>query len=177
MQASLGAKSSEFFRSLLPAWRRLGPEQKVAAAASLLLIASTFGPFTWIEAAEILTALGVLTLLKRRADGHEFHLPFGDGTAIAAAGVWCGLLILVRLFDRSLGQSVLALACAALLVGAGLRERAKQPMDHLPQDAERTRPDLAATERLRARDYPTQGLPPSDLEQTTELPDQSSKNA
>jgi hypothetical protein len=162
MLGSLGAKSSEFFRSLLPAWRVLGTEQRIAAVGSLLLIVSTFGPFTFVEAAEVLTALGVLLLLKRRADGYEFHLPFGDGTAIAAAGAWCALLILVRLFDRSLGQSVLALACAALVMAAGIRERAKRPMDDLPaqtlripRDRERTAPiapDRAETQRLDGDD-------------------------
>jgi hypothetical protein len=170
MLGSPVAKLSELGRGLLPAWARLGPEQRVAAAGSLLLIVSTFGPFTFVEAAEILTALGVLLLLKRRADGYEFHLPFGDGTAIAAAGAWSGLLILIRLFDRSLGQNLLALACAALVVAAGLRERAKRPMDDLPPTTERVRPDLAATERLRASQYPAEGLP-------DEAPPQSSKNA
>src|SRR3954451_21137010 len=111
MRASPGAKLSEF-RS---AWRVLGFEQRLAATGSLLLIVSTFGPFSWVEVAEILTALGVLLLLKRRADDYEFHLPFGDGTAVAAAGAWCGLLVLVRLFDRPLGQNLLALACCGLI--------------------------------------------------------------
>lgn len=114
-------------------WRHLGPEQRVVAVGAALLIVSTFGPFTWVEAAEILVALGVLALLKRRADGERFHLPFGDGTVIAGAGAWAGLLILIRLFDRSLGQNLLALACAALIAGAGLRERAKRPMDDMPE--------------------------------------------
>ena len=137
MQASPVARISEFGRSLLPAWRLLGPEQRVAAVGSLLLIVSTFGSFTFVEAAEVLTALGILLLLKRRTDGYEFHLPFGDGTAIAAAGAWCGLLILVRLFDRPLGQNLLALACAALIFGAGMRERAKRPMDDIPEETVR----------------------------------------
>lgn len=132
MRASPVASLSEFVRGLPPAWRVLGPEQRVAAAGSALLIVSTFGPFSFVEAAEVLAALGVLMLLKRRADGYEFHLPFGDGTAIAAAGIWCGLLIVIRLFDRSLGQNLLALACAALVFLAGVRERAKRPMDDLP---------------------------------------------
>jgi hypothetical protein len=147
MLDSLGAKSSEFLRSLRPAWRLLGPEQRIAAVGSILLIISTFGPFTWVEVAEILTALGVLALLKRRADGIAFHLPFGDGTAVMAAGVWCGLLILVRLFDRPLGQNLLALACAAIVAGAGLRERAKRPMDDLPP-TERLPRDTDATQRI-----------------------------
>jgi hypothetical protein len=134
MQGSLADKSSEFLRSLPGAWRLLGPEQRVAAVGSLLLIVSTFGSFTFVEAAQVLTALGVLLLLKKRTDGSVFHLPFGDGTAIAAAGLWCGLLILVRLFDRPLGQNLLALACAALMLGAGMRERAKRPMDDLPSE-------------------------------------------
>jgi hypothetical protein len=140
MQGSLGAKSSEFIRSLPQAWRLLGPEQRVAAVASLLLIVSTFGAFTFVEAAEILAALGVLLLLKKRTDGSVFHLPFGDGTAIAAAGVWCGILILIRLFERPLGQNLLALACAALMFGAGIRERAKRPMDDLPPETVDRRP-------------------------------------
>jgi hypothetical protein len=147
MLASLGAKSSRFLRSLPPAWRLLGPEQRFVAIGAILLIVSTFGSFTWVEAAEILTALGILALLKRRTDGVAFHLPFGDGTAITAAGLWCAVLILVRLFDRPLGQSVLALACAAIVVGAGLRVRAKRPMDDLPP-TERLPRDAEATERL-----------------------------
>jgi hypothetical protein len=132
MRALRVGSLSDLGRDLPRAWRVLGPEQRVAAVGALLLIVSTFGPFSFVEAAELVTALGVLLLLKRRADGYEFHLPFGDGTAIAAAGAWCGLLILVRLFDRSLGQNLLALACAALVFAAGVRERAKRPMDDLP---------------------------------------------
>ena len=53
---------------------------------------------------------------------------------IAVSGVWSGVLILIRLFDRPIGQGLLALACAAILVLAGLRERAKRPMDDLPTE-------------------------------------------
>jgi hypothetical protein len=134
MQVSPVARISDFARSLPPAWRLLGSEQRVAAGGSLLLIVSTFGSFSFVEAAEVLAALGVLMLLKKRTDGSVFHLPFGDGTAIAAAGVWCGILILIRIFDRPPGQSLLALACAALVFGAGMRERAKRPMDDLPPE-------------------------------------------
>ncbi|HEX5911440.1 MAG TPA: hypothetical protein VFY44_13180 [Thermoleophilaceae bacterium] len=115
-------------------WRRLGFEQKVAAVASVLLIVSTFGPFSLVEAGVILTALGVLALLRARAEGRHFHLPFGDGTVIMAAAGWAALLIVTRLFDRPLGQNVLALACAALLAAAGLRERAIRPRDDVPSD-------------------------------------------
>jgi hypothetical protein len=113
-------------------FRLLNFEQKVAAVGALLLAVSTFGPFSFVELAEILTAAGVLALLRARALGKTFHLPFGDGTVIAAAGVWAGLLIVVRLFDRPLGQNLLALVCAAILVIAGISERAKRPADDLP---------------------------------------------
>jgi hypothetical protein len=142
MQVSLGAKSSELRR----AWRLLNAEQRVAAIGSLLLVVSTFGPFSFVEVAEILTAVAILVLLKRRTDGYQFHLPFGDGTAIAAAGLWCGLLILVRLFDRPLGQNLLALACATIVFAAGFRERSKRPMDDLPPETpRRPRPADAQT--------------------------------
>jgi hypothetical protein len=115
-------------------WRLLNFEQRVAAVGAVLLLVSTLGPFSFVELAVALVAAGVLALLKSRADGRAFHLPFGDGTVIAGAGVWCGLLILLRLFDRPLGQGLLALACAALLVLAGVRERAKRPADDVPTE-------------------------------------------
>ena len=117
----------------MEAWRLLGPEQRVVAVGALLLIVSTFGPFSWVEAALILLSLALLALLKRRADGEAFHLPFGDGSVIAGAGAWAALLILVRISARPLGQTLLALACAALILLAGVRERAKRPPDDLPE--------------------------------------------
>jgi hypothetical protein len=121
-------------------FRLLGPEQKAAAVGAVLLAVSTFGPFSFVELAEILVAVGVLALLRARALGKEFHLPFGDGTVIAAAGAWAALLIVIRLFDRPLGQNLLALVCAAILVLAGLRESAKRPMDDLPPEPTPPRP-------------------------------------
>jgi hypothetical protein len=118
----------------LRAFQVLNLEQKAAAVGALLLIASTFGPFSFVEAGEILIGFGVLALLRARAEGKRFHLPFGDGTVIAAAGIWAGLLIVVRLFDRPLGQNLLALACAGILFVAGARERAKRPADDLPPE-------------------------------------------
>lgn len=120
--------------SLAQSWRRLNFEQRAAAVGSLLLIVSTLGPFSFVEAAIVLTGAAVLLLLRRRAEGREFHIPFGDGAVIAAAGTWAGLLIVVRLFSRPLGQGLLALVCAAILILAGLRERAKRPMDDLPTE-------------------------------------------
>src|SRR3954470_18283533 len=119
-------------------WRRLNFEQRVAGIGALLLIVSTFGPFSFVEAAMVLIGASVLFLLRKRAEGREFHIPFGDGTVIAAAGVWSGLLIVIRLFDRPLGQNLLALVCAALLAFAGVLERAKRPPDDLPPETEPT---------------------------------------
>jgi hypothetical protein len=120
-------------------WRLLNLEQRAAGIGALLLILSTFGPFSFVEAAIVLVAAAVLLLLRRRAQGRHFHIPFGDGAMIAAAGVWSACLIVVRLFDKPLGQNLLALACAAVLFLAGIRERAKHPLDDLPPPRESER--------------------------------------
>jgi hypothetical protein len=133
-------------RSWPALFRALNVEQRVAAVGAVLLLVSTFGPFSFVEAAEVLIALAVLALLRARALGKRFHLPLGDGTAIAVAGLWAAVLIVVRLFDRPLGQNLLALACCAILVAAGVRERAKRPADDVakPSPGERFRGDLLA---------------------------------
>ncbi|MEA2347486.1 MAG: hypothetical protein QOG62_1273 [Thermoleophilaceae bacterium] len=113
-------------------WRALSPEQRVAGVGAVLLIVSTFGPFSFVEGAEILVALAILLLIFRRAQGRRFHLPFGDGTIIALGGVWCTLLVLVRLFNRPFAQAVFALGCCALIFAAGVRERTKRPADDMP---------------------------------------------
>jgi hypothetical protein len=118
-------------------WRELNVEQRVAGVAATLVIVSTLGPFSFVEAAEILAAGAVLVLLRMRALRREFHLPLGDGTAIAGAGLWCAVLIATRMFDRPPGQTALALICALLLAAAGVRERAKRATDDLPAAPER----------------------------------------
>jgi hypothetical protein len=134
-------------------WRVWNAEQRIAAVAASLLIISTLGPFSWVELAIVLVGVGVLLLLRRRAQGRPFHLPFGDGLVIAAAGAWSALLILIRLFDRPLGQGMLALACAGLLFAAGIRERAKRPMDDLPREQD-TLWEERPTRRRRPRPEP-----------------------
>ncbi|HEX2160676.1 MAG TPA: hypothetical protein VHF88_02545 [Thermoleophilaceae bacterium] len=119
-------------------WRRLNVEQRVAAVAAVLVIVSTLGPFSFVEAAEVLAAAAVLLLLRMRAERREFHLPLGDGTAIAGAGAWCAVLIATRMFDRPPGQTALALLCALLLAGAGVRERARRAPDDLPDQRAET---------------------------------------
>lgn len=138
---------------VLAAFGRLNVEQKAAAVGSVLLVVSTFGPFSFVEAAEILVAIGVVALLRARALGRSFHLPFGDGTVIAGAGAWAAALIVVRLLDRPLGQNLLALACAAILVAAGVRERAKRPAD-----------DVRGQTPHPAGEDDTEPLPPPEFE-------------
>ena len=169
LSAPTGLRTLRAVASLVQLWRRLGFEQKVAAVAAVLLIVSTFGPFSMVEAAVILTAVGVLALLRARAEGRRFHLPLADGTLIMAAAGWAALLILTRLFDRPLGQNVLALACAALLAAAGLRERAVRPRDDVPPSAPPPDPvvewespaDDAVTVPLARDEEATAALPPT----------------
>jgi hypothetical protein len=145
-------------------FRLLGFEQRVAAVGAVLLAVSTFGPFSFVELAEIAIAIAVLALLRARALGKEFHLPFGDGTVVAAAGVWAGLLILIRLFDRPLGQNLLALVCAAILVFAGALERAKRPADDLPPAPKPPPPRPSAPRPAPpAGDAPTKPLQPPEF--------------
>ena len=162
-----GAGPSELPRraalGVIGTWRRLNFEQRVAGIGALLLIVSTFGPFSFVEAAMVLTGLGILFLLRQRAEGREFHVPFGDGTIIAAAGAWSALLIVIRLFDRPLGQNLLALVCAAILVVAGIAERRKHPPDDLPQpDAEDRQRDSTAVRERPRRARPGAAIPISD---------------
>ena len=160
---------AELVRRWLRAGRLLNFEQRVAAVAALLLVVSTFGPFSFVEVGELLLAGGVLALLLARAEGKRFHLPFGDGTVIAAAGLWAGALIVARLFERPLGQNLLALACAAILFLAGARERAKHPADDVPEDAPGDEPPIRERRPPRRpgaaaeADATTEPLPPPEF--------------
>jgi hypothetical protein len=106
------------------AWRGLGPDQRMAAAAALALFfsmflpwyekntfdtkaghfandsISAFGALSFVEAAIFLVSAGVLALLFARAEGRQFHLPGGDGAVIFAAGLWGAVLLFYRVFDR-----------------------------------------------------------------------------
>ena len=168
----LGRWARRFARESARAWRYLDGEQRVAAVASVLLIVSTFGPFSFVEAAIVLVALAVLLLLKKRADGRSFHLPFGDGAVIMAAGGWSALLIVIRLFDRPLGQNMLALVCAVLLALAGLRMRLKRPMDDLPA----AREGFTESGGADAGDVEIEFAPPSE-EPTAHLPERREETA
>jgi hypothetical protein len=160
--------------SVATTWKRWNFEQRAAAVGASLLIVSTLGPFSFVEAAIVLIGAAVLFLLRKRAEGKLFHVPFGDGAVIAAAGGWSALLIVVRLFDRPLGQGLLALVCAAILILAGLRERVVRPMDDLPEGVADpgTPPAPPPDPEERAAPAPGRPAPPTTQEtaETQALP-------
>lgn len=160
------------------AWKALPHESRLAAFASAALFVALFlpwyqvtliarggsatlqsasatitgwGAFSFVEAAVLLVAAGVVTLLFQRAEGRAFHLPGGDGGVITAAGLWTCVLIVWRIFDKqgaiTRGPSAttsgiewgifIALAAAAFLAYSGSRIRA----------AHRPEPPLPGTDR------------------------------
>ena len=157
-------------RRLRAAWRALAPEQRLVAFAAFGLLFTMFlpwysttsagklgqrivavhdsqsaiGAFSWVEAAVLLVALGVLALLFARAERRAFHRPGGDGAVITGAGIWACVLIVWRFFDKpELGNGVsvglqwgifIALCAAVALVLAGNRVRAaRRPEPPLAQ--------------------------------------------
>ena len=161
------------------AWRALTGEQHLAAYASVGLFLSMFLPwysksdfartgtgglasatshlnafeaFSFVEAAVLLVAAGVLYLLFARGEQRAFHLPGGDGATISVAGGWATALIFYRFFDKrtgNAGQQVtfgvtwgifIALLAALLLIYAGSRVRAAaRPEPPLRLDVEEVR--------------------------------------
>ncbi len=159
---------------IMRVWRVLPFERRLAALAAIGLFLTLFlpwyqetvvvkgrarslqaasvsvtgwGAFSFAEAAVLLVAAGVLTLLFQRAEGHAFHLPGGDGGVITAAGVWTCVLVVWRIFDKQVATSsgqltntsgiewgiFIALAVAALLAYSGSRIRlAHRPEPPLP---------------------------------------------
>ena len=142
---------------ILAAYRRLASDQRMAAVASLGLFVTMFLPwyqitaargksggleqtslsafqdFSFIEAAVLLVAVGILFLLFSRAERRAFHLPGGDGTVILVAGGWATLLLVWRAFDKPNGHDltavgldwgfVFAFAASGALTYAGHRVR------------------------------------------------------
>jgi hypothetical protein len=112
---------------VIRAWRCLSHERRLAAGSAIALFVTLFLPwyqetviptgtsrpgalpsasltgwaaFSPVEAAVLLVAAGVLTLLFIRAEGRAFHVPGGDGGVITAAGFWTCVLIVWRIFDK-----------------------------------------------------------------------------
>lgn len=130
------AATGGFIRRLGVSWRALEPEQRTAAAAAMALFVTMFLPwysktavgvvkgmpvkvddnltafqeFSFVEAAVLLVAVGILWMLFARGEGKAFHLPFGDGNVIFAAGLWVCLLVFYRQFDKPSPGSVQGLA-------------------------------------------------------------------
>jgi hypothetical protein len=109
----------------------LAPEQRLAGACAIGLFVTMFLPwytrdttavvsgklqtvgstlmafkaFSFVEAAILLVAVGVLVLLFARGERKAFHLPGGDGLVIFAAGAWVALLVFYRLIDNKTGST------------------------------------------------------------------------
>jgi hypothetical protein len=194
------------------AWRALPHESRLAAFASAALFLALFlpwyqvtliaraksatlqsasatitgwGAFSFVEAAVLLVAAGVVTLLFQRAEGRAFHLPGGDGGVITAAGLWTCLLIVWRIFDKqgatTRGPSAttsgiewgifIALAAAAFLAYSGSRIRAAhRPEPPLPgSDGPPVGSSAAATTVVMRRpepavpDRPRRRVPSTDM--------------
>jgi hypothetical protein len=171
------------------AWRVMAADQRLVAMAALGLFGSMFlpwyvetivttpfgqvhhenviafgGKFSFVEAAVLLVAAGVLVLLFARAERRPFHLPGGDGLVIMGAGIWCALLIFYRLLDTPHtshnGAQVItdvglkwgifiALAAAIGLAFAGSRVRAAQHPEPPLQGERPTEAHVPGTERTR----------------------------
>jgi len=158
---------------IVRAWKALPGESRLAAYASIGLFLTLFlpwyqlhffvvvgghpqpaadsqtgwGAFSFVEAAVLVVAAGVLVLLFERAEGRAFHLPGGDGGVITAAGIWTCVLVVWRIFDKQGATShgtfvtsygiewgiFVALGAAAFLAYAGSRIRAgHRPEPPLP---------------------------------------------
>jgi hypothetical protein len=118
---------------------------------------SAFQVFSFVEAAVLLVAAGVLYLIWARSQSKAFHLPGGDGTVIMGAGGWALLLLVWRLFDKpdvsDPGATVgiqwgifAALLAAGMLTAAGVRVRAAhrpEPPNPAADEAGWERPPVA----------------------------------
>ena len=122
---------------------------------------SAFGVFSFVEAAVLLVAAAVLFLVWARSEKKGFHLPGGDGTAIALAGGWALLLLVWRLFDKpdideeaaTVGIQwgmFAALAAAGALLVMGLRVRAVDRPEPPNPVAEEPPPPTPRPPRRRA---------------------------
>ncbi|HZB76916.1 MAG TPA: hypothetical protein VE526_11875 [Solirubrobacteraceae bacterium] len=169
---------------LVPAFRALPAEmQQAAACAGALMLTlflpwysaqllqadgrsfnrSAFGEFSFVEAAVLLVAAGVLYLVWARSQRKAFHLPGGDGTVIMLAGGWAALLIVWRLFDTPEARTIefglqwgifVALAAAVALSLAGARVRAAhrpEPPNPAAEEGEWERPAREPRRTRRTR--------------------------
>jgi hypothetical protein len=142
--------------SATPGWLRavagLRPSERLAALGALSCAASTllpwyrapvdnlgktaWGSFGFALLALMITVGSALALLLQSGRGRRPPTPLHEGTLLAAAGIWSGVIIAYLMLDRptfvlgdfqqeyDLAYGVfVALASAALLTVAGLRIR------------------------------------------------------
>jgi hypothetical protein len=175
----------------------LAPEQRLAGACAIGLFLTMFLPwytrdttavvggklqtvgstlmafkaFSFVEAAILLVAVGVLVLLFARGERKAFHLPGGDGLVIFAAGAWVALLCFYRLIDNKTGSTTafqkvdygvswgifVTLLCGLALAYAGQRLRlARVAEPPLPGEG----PDAPTVADRRARRQAERERPP-----------------
>jgi hypothetical protein len=170
MQQAAGAAGALVLTLFLPWYEKSYFDKSGAKSANL----SAFGVFTFVEAAVLLVAAGVLYLIWARSQRKAFHLPGGDGTVIMVAGAWAVLLLLWRLFDKpdidDPGATVgiqwgmfVALLVAGLLTAAGARVRAA----HRPEPPNPAA-DEAGWERPRRPERPRPERRPREAAVVTE---------
>jgi hypothetical protein len=194
------ASISTAARRVAGSWGRLGAEQRLAVAAAIVLLVTMFLPwyeqksvgvvqgrlvetssnllafnvFSFVEAAILLVAFGVLAMMFLRGERRAFHLPGGDGTIILGAGLWAAFLFFFRLFDKPGGHATgqltvtigiqwgffVAFLAAGFLAYAGGRMRAThRPEPPLPAAAA---PD-PTVRAARRRPRPQPAAAPDDI--------------
>jgi hypothetical protein len=137
---------------------------------------TAFGVFSFIEAAVLLVAAGVLFLVWARINRRAFHLPGGDGAVITAAGAWALLLLVWRLFDKpdAAGPSATigiqwgifgAMLAAGALIAAGARVRAV----HRPEPPNPAADDFDFERPARRRSSARPDRRPRDPSAVTEV--------
>ena len=145
-----GAALGLFVALFLPWYQETVIAQGVTRLASITESLTGWAAFSFVEAAVLLVAAGVLVLVYMRAQGRAFHVPGGDGGIITAAGFWTCVLIVWRMFDKTgtTGHGeyattsgiewgiFIALVLAGVLTYAGTRiRRAHDPEPPLPGEA------------------------------------------
>ena len=172
---------------LVEAWRTMDSERRFAAIAALGLFVSMFLPwyqqngvvkagilasrnldafqvFSFVEAAVLLVAVALLYMLFARAEGRDFRLPGGDGNVVLIAGLWVGVLLIFRLFDKpgisshGIAANVgvqwgifFALAAAGLIAYSGSRMRGARVGPRLRPSGHRARPQRRSGEEDPSR--------------------------
>jgi hypothetical protein len=134
---------------------------------------------SFVEASIFLVAIALLVLMFFRGEGSAFHLPFGDGIVVTAAGAWVGFLVFYRFIDQPAGGKTqnlvysydlswgifFGLLAAAFLIYAGNRLRlAKIAEPPLPGEGPTVVDRRPRADTRRTRPRPPTETPPPDLD-------------